>query len=74
MPSCRNSRKIFVKDLTFDVVHAILGILDPELQLEFDRSLAERHNQGIGGQATKAEVRLDEGKPAGSSPARQANS
>src|SRR5580704_14660378 len=36
-----------VKDLALDVVDAIMGVLDPEPQLEFDRTLAEGHYQGV---------------------------
>src|SRR5260370_40938199 len=36
-----------VKNLAFDVVDAILGILNPEPQLELYRSLAKGHDQGV---------------------------
>src|SRR5271166_2316422 len=36
-----------VKDLALDVVDAILGVLDPEAQLELDRTLTEGHDQGV---------------------------
>jgi hypothetical protein len=37
-----------IKNLALDVVHTILGILDPEPQLEFDRGFVERHDQRVG--------------------------
>src|SRR5205085_138248 len=36
-----------VKDLALDVVDAILGVPDPEPQLELDRALAEGHDKGV---------------------------
>jgi hypothetical protein len=35
-----------VRDLALHVVDAILGVLDPEPQLEFDRTLAKGHESG----------------------------
>ena len=35
-----------VQDLALDVVDAVVGVLDPEPQLEFDRTLAKGHDQG----------------------------
>src|ERR1700730_15370657 len=47
-----------VKDLALDVMDAILGVRDPEPQLEFYRGLAEGHDQGVRGRHRQDALRI----------------
>src|SRR6516162_2005171 len=46
------------KDLALDVVDAILGVLDPEPQLELYRRLAKGHDQGVRGRHRQDALRI----------------
>src|SRR6201997_2588351 len=47
-----------VEDLALHVMDAILGVLDPESQLELDRGLAKGHDQGVWGRHRQDALRI----------------